>query len=279
MVRIIGDTTSGFTLEQAKELGIEYIPQIIIFGDQSYRDDTEMDSAMFAKKLAESKDLPKTAAPPPALYTPIYEDMQQKGEPGIVICPSSELSGTVRSATTALQDFPGLDVRVIDTRLIGSSQATLLKMAKQASDEGKTVDEIEDMVRTEMKKAKIYGVVDTLEYLHRGGRIGGASKFFGELLQIKPLLTVIDGKIDALEKQRTKKKAMARLLEIVEEGCNNYPDRHFSFSSLPDNPENGFLKKEFKERFGIDDLPFLNIPPGIMVHAGPNTIILSYFSE
>ncbi len=279
MVRIIGDTTSGYTLEQAKELGIEYIPQIIIFGDQSYRDDTEMDSAMFAKKLAESKDLPKTAAPPPALYTPIYEDMQKKGEPGIVICPSSELSGTVRSATTALQDFPGLDVRVIDTRLIGSSQATLLKMAKQASDEGKTVDEIEALVRTEMKKAKIYGVVDTREYLHKGGRIGGASKFFGDLLQIKPILTVLDGRVDALEKQRTKKKAMARLLEIVEEGCKDYQKGHFSFSMLADNPEMDFLKKEFRERFGAEDMPFLNIPPGIMVHAGPGTILLSFFSE
>ncbi len=279
MVRIIGDTTSGFTLEQAKELGIEYIPQIIVFGDRSYRDDTEMDSAMFAKKLAESKELPKTAAPPPALYTPIYEDMQKKGDTGVVICPSSELSGTVRSATTALQDFPGLDVRVIDTRLIGSSQATLLKMAKQASDAGQSVDEIETMVRAEMQKAQIYAVVDTLEYLHKGGRIGGASKFFGDLLQIKPLLTVVDGRIDALEKQRTKKKAMARLVEIVEEKCKDYKKGHFSFSMLADNPEIAFLKNEFKERFGAEDMPFLNIPPGIMVHAGPGTIILSFFSE
>ena len=127
MIRVIGDTTSGYNLEQAKALGIEFIPQLVIFGDKTYRDDTEMDSAMFAKKLAESPELPKTAAPPPALYTPIYKDMQEKGDSGIVICPSTDLSGTVRSATTALQDFPDLDVRIIDTRSIGSSMATLLK--------------------------------------------------------------------------------------------------------------------------------------------------------
>ena len=279
MVRIIGDTTCGFTLEQAKELNIEFIPQIVVFGDKLYRDDTEMNGPMFAEKLAESSELPKTAAPPPALYTPNYKDMKEKGDCGIVICPSSELSGTVRSATTALQDFPDLDVRIIDTRLIGSSQATLIKMAKQAADDGKSIDEIEALVRTEMAKVKIYAVVDTLEYLHKGGRIGGASKFFGELLQIKPILSVIDGKVEAYEKQRTKKKAMSRLVEIVENECKDYKKGHFSFSMLADNPEIDFLKSEFRDRFGADDLPFLNVPPASMVHAGPGVILLSFFSE
>lgn len=279
MVRIIGDTTSGFTLEQAKDLGIEFIPQIVMFGDKSYRDDTEMDSAMFAKKLAEASELPKTAAPPPALYTPIYQDMKEKGEAGIVICPSSDLSGTVRSATTALQDFPGLDVRIIDTRTVGSSMATLLVLAKQAADEGKNVDEIEAMVREKMAHIKLYGVVDTLEYLHKGGRIGGASKLIGDLLQIKPILSVVDGRVEAFEKQRTKKKALARIIELVETECKDYKKGHFSFSMLADNPEMEFLKKEFKERFGADDIPFLNVPPAIMVHAGPGVIILSFFTE
>ena len=140
-----------------------------------------------------------------------YQDMLEKGEAGIVICPSAELSGTVRSATTALKDFPELDVRIIDSRMIGSNQAMLLKMAKEASDEGKSVDEIETMVREKMKHAKLYAVVDTLEYLYKGGRIGGASKIFGDLLQIKPILFLKDGRVEAFEKQRTKKKALARI--------------------------------------------------------------------
>lgn len=279
MIRVIGDTTSGYNLEQAKALGIEFIPQLVIFGDKTYRDDTEMDSAMFAKKLAESPELPKTAAPPPALYTPIYKDMQEKGDSGIVICPSTDLSGTVRSATTALQDFPGLDVRIIDTRSIGSSMATLLKMAKEAADEGKTLDEIEAMVRRKMSNIKLYGVVDTLEYLHKGGRIGGASKLIGDLLQIKPILTLVNGRVEAFEKQRTKKKALARIIDLVEAECKDYKKGHFSFSMLDGNPEMDFLKKEFNERFGATDIPFLNVPPAIMVHAGPGVIILSFFTE
>ena len=279
MIRIIGDTTSGFTLEQAKELGIEYIPQIVVFGDKSYRDDTEMDSAMFVRMLEAASELPKTAAPPPALYTPIYQDMQEKGDSAIVICPSAKLSGTVRSATTALADFPGLDVRILDSQIVGSGIGVMLKLAKQMADEGKSIDEIEAFVKDKIAHAKLYGVVDTLEYLHKGGRIGGASKFFGELLQIKPILTIIDGKVDAFEKQRTKKKAMARVLELVQTECKDFSKGYFSFSMLDTNPEIDFLKKEFKERFGAENMPFLNLPPAIMVHAGPGVIIVTFFTE
>lgn len=279
MVRIIGDTTSGYTLDQAKELGIEYIPQLVVFGDKTYRDDTEMDSAMFVQMLDASSELPKTAAPPPALYTPIYQDMKEKGDSAIVICPSSQLSGTVRSATTALADFPELDVRIIDSQIVGSGIGVLLKIAKEMADSGKTIDEIEKHIREMCSKVKVYAVVDTLEYLYKGGRIGGASKLIGDLLQIKPILTIINGRVEAFEKQRTKKKAMARMLELVQNECKDYKKGNFSFSMLNTNPEIDFLKKEFKERFGAENMPFLNIPPAIMVHAGPGTIIVTFFTE
>ena len=279
MIRIFGDTTSGLTLTQAKELGIEFIPQLVVFGSETFRDDTEIDSETFVRKLKESTELPKTAAPPPSLYTPIYQDMVEKGDTGIVICPSSQLSGTVRSALTALEDFPGLDVRVIDTKQIGSNQAALLKYAKQWADEGKSLDEVEALVNEKITHAKIYALVDTLEYLYKGGRIGGASKFLGDILQIKPLLTIIDGRVESFEKQRTKKKALARLIELVETECKDYQNGDISFGTTADNPDIPFLKQEFKARFGVDDIPLLNLPPAIMVHAGPSTIIVSFFTD
>ena len=242
MVRIIGDTTSGLTLDQAKELGIEYIPQLVVFGDETFRDDTEIDSETFVKKLKESKDLPKTAAPPPYLYTPIYQDMVEKGDCAIVICPSALLSGTVRSATTALEDFPGLDVRIIDTKQIGAIQATMLKLAKKWADEGKSIDEVEALVNEKLSHAKIYAEVDTLEYLYKGGRIGGASKLLGDILQIKPILTLIDGRIEAFEKQRTKKKALARLIDLVEAECKDHSQAFISLGTCADNPDIPFMK-------------------------------------
>ena len=279
MIRIFGDTTSGLTLEQAKSLGIEFIPQLVVFGEQTYRDDTEIDSPTFVKKLKESSTLPKTAAPPPSLYTPIYQDMVEKQDCGIVICPSAKLSGTVRSATTALEDFPGLDVRVIDTKQIGANQAVLLQLAKQWADEGKSIDEVEALINEKISHAKIYAVVDTLEYLYKGGRIGGASKLLGDILQIKPILTVVDGQVEAFEKQRTKKRALVRLIELVENECKDYKKGYFTFGTTADNPDIPFLKEEFKARFGAENIPLLNLPPAIMVHAGPATIIVSFFTE
>lgn len=279
MIRIIGDTTSGLTLKQAKEIGIEFIPQIIIFGEESYRDDTEIDSATFVKKLMEAKELPKTAAPPPALYTPIYQDMMEKGDSAIVICPSAQLSGTTRSATTASYDFPELDIRVIDTNSIAGGIAQMILCAKQWIEEGKSIDEVEELVRDMASKEKVYAVVDTLEFLRKGGRIGGASKLLGDVLQIKPILTVSHGRVETYEKQRTKKKAMARLVEIVETQCKDYEKGHFSFSMLESESDLAYLRKEFSERFGAENVPYLNVPPGIMVHAGPGVILCSFFTD
>ena len=131
MIRVIGDTTSGYNLEQAKALGIEFIPQLIVFGEKTYRDDTEMDSAMFAKKLAESPELPKTAAPPPALYTPIYQDMQEK------IDEDTEFS-VVQSMIAYL----------LKNQMITNREAALLHTTAQAAYETMEPEERVRLIRT-----------------------------------------------------------------------------------------------------------------------------------
>ena len=130
-----------------------------------------------------------------------------------------------------------------------------------------------------MSHAKIYAVVDTLAYLYKGGRIGGASKLLGEILQIKPILYLNEGKVESFEKQRTKKKALARIIELVKNDCKDYEKAYFAFGTTADNPDIPFLKQEFRKNFGVEDVPMLNLPPGIMVHAGPATIIVSFFTE
>ena len=137
MVRIVTDTTSGILLEEAQKLNIGYIPQIINFGDKSYRDDTELNNATFLKMLLASKDLPTTAAPPPALYFPVYQQAQANNEAVIVICPSALVSGTVRSASVAAKDFPEVDIRIIDSRSIGGGLASLVLRAHSLAEEGK----------------------------------------------------------------------------------------------------------------------------------------------
>lgn len=281
MTRIIGDTTSGLTPEQAKEIGIDYIPQIVIFGDKSYRDDYEIDPVTFVKMLEASKELPKTAAPPPSLYTPIFEKLRENKEDALVLAPSVKVSGTYRSAMTAKNDFPDVDIRVIDTGVVGGPVAMELIEAKKMADQHRSLDEIENYINLLNKNVRFYAVVDTLEYLYKGGRIGGASKLFGDALQIKPILTLKDGQVEAFEKQRTQKKALSRIVDLVQGECPKGGNHGLISLSLNVNlcqEELSFFRKEFKERFGFENVPVFNAPPAFMVHAGPRVVLVSFFT-
>ncbi len=279
MIRIIGDTTSGLTLEQAGNLGIEFIPQLVIFGEQTFRDDTEINPAEFVKKLEGSSALPKTAAPPPALYDRIFEDMKAKGDSALIICPSESLSGTVRSATTAKADFPELDIRIIDTHGIGSNLAVLLSDAVKWRDAGMNIDEIEAAVTEKAERGALFALVDTLDYLYKGGRIGGAAKLFGNILQVKPILTLADGKVATFEKQHTKKKAIARMIDILQENCPDLEVGDFTFSTRPDNPDTAVITACITKKFGSVDFPMYNAPACLMVHTGPGVVLFSFFKK
>lgn len=279
MITIVADTTSSIPVPQASELGIPYIPQIIIFGDQTYRDDTEMDSKTFLTRLREATILPKTAAPPPALYNPVYEKFTQNGDTVIVLTPSADLSGTYRSAEVAAAEFPGRDIRIVDTRSIGAGLASMVLQAHQWAKEGMDADTIVKRVQDLSSRERVYFVVDTLEYLYKGGRIGGAKMLVGSLLQVKPILQLKNGRTEPVESQRTKKRAMARLKELVYAECPKNEGALLSImhGDVPDEAQ--ILANEFKTQLGLSSLPIYDLPPAILVHAGPGVIAVSFFTQ
>ncbi|MGQ9466526.1 MAG: DegV family protein [Anaerolineae bacterium] len=278
MIKIVTDTTSGLPLELAQAHDIPVLPQIIIFGEESYRDDTEMDTRMFLQKLRSSPTLPKTSAPPPALYTPLFEQLLAEGYRTIIcLHPSSELSGTVRSARMAAQDFPGADIRIVDTRTIAAPLATVVLMAARWAREGVDADTIIAQIQDMLARQRVYFVVDTLEYLHRGGRIGGAQALLGGILQIKPILTLRDGQVEPFEQQRTQRRAMARLRELVLEECPPTPESHLAVMHADAEATARELADHFAAQLGIPDIPIYELPPAIVTHAGPGTLAVSYF--
>jgi DegV family protein with EDD domain len=278
VVRIIADTTSGLPLGQAKELGIAMIPQIVIFGQQEYRDDTEIDTATFLDKLKASRALPKTAAPPPALYNPFYEEAAKRGEPLIVVAPSAKVSGTVRAAEIAAQDFPGSDIRIMDTLTIAGNLASLVLAANRLAREGGSADDIETMLKAMIPCGHIYFLLDTLEYLAKGGRIGGAKALLGELLQVKPILQIKDGQVEPFDQERTKKRATARLVEIVSEQAKMSAEPHLCVMEIDAREEAEALKGELAGRTGIQAIPIYTLPPAIVVHAGPKALAVGLFT-
>ena len=277
MVKIVADTTSGLPREMLKLLGIPLIPQIVVFGEESYRDDTELDTAAFLVKLKASKELPKTAAPAPVLYNPIYAEAKQRGESVIVIAPSAKISGTVRAATVAAQDFPGVDVRVVDSLTTAGNLASLVLMADAWAKSGLDADAIISRLNDWIARGRIYFLVNTLEYLQKGGRIGGAKALMGELLQIKPILCLREGQVEPFEQQRTKKRAVARLVEIVEEQCPKGPEAHLCVMQADAMEEAEVLAADLRSRMNLTSIPIYELPPAIVVHGGPGVLGIGFF--
>ncbi len=277
MTIIVADTTCGLPHQLLAERGIPVVPQIVMFGEESYHDDKNFDTAVFLQKLKASPRLPKTAAPEPSLYFPIYEEAQRKGESVVVITPTGKASGTFRSAETAALDFPDMDIRVIDTQTISCNLGSMVLVADDLAKAGKSPDEIIAKLTDMIPCGRLYFVVDTLEYLARGGRIGGAKRLLAELLEIRPILQIKNGQVEPFEQQRTKKRALARLIEVAEEQCQGGANAHLCVIQVAAQQEADALAQELKAKIPVSDIPIYQLPPAIVVHAGPKALGLGFF--
>ena len=277
MTVIVADTTCGLPRGLLEQRGIPFVPQVVIFGDQSFHDAGELDTAEFLKKLKASAVLPKTAAPEPTLYYPIFNKAKEHGESVIVVAPSAKISGTVRSAQIAAQEFAGLDIRIIDTLTVSCNLGSLVLIADEMAKAGKSADEIEAVIQEMIPRGRLYFVVNTLEYLAKGGRIGGAKALVGELIQIKPILAICDGQAEAYEQQRTRKRSLRRLAEIVESQCPKSADAHLAVLQVAAEAEAEALAADLKSRMHIPDVPIYELPPAIVVHGGPGAMGVGFF--
>ena len=277
MIQIIADTTCGIPVEKLKAQGIHVLPQIIIFGETTYHDDYELDTQTFMEKLLASKELPKTAAPPPTLYAPIYESILSAGDTALVIAPSQKLSGTFRSASVAAEEFHSEDIHIIDTKSIAGGLGSMVLQAKQWADEGMDIHSLLQNLESMMARERVYFMVDTLDYLYKGGRIGGASRLIGSMLQIKPILTFIDGQIEPFDKVRTASQALANIVEMDIEICKGNPGAHLTISHGGAESQAKLLAAELQDKLDLPDIPIYTCPPAIVVHASPGVISTSCF--
>jgi DegV family protein with EDD domain len=277
MVHIIADTLSSIPVEEAKKLKLPYLPQIIIFGEESYKDDTEIDSSTFLQKLRTEKELPKTAAPYPILYNPIFEELKKTKEPILVLCPPASVSGTVRSVEIAKNDFPNTEIHILDTSLLGAGLGSLVRNALLWAQNGDKIDTIISKVKEMAARNRTYFLLDTLEYLRRGGRIGAAKALVGGILQMKPLLAFRNNQVEPVESQRTKSKAIKSLIGLVQKECPRSEDAYFCIQEGGEKEEATELSNEIGKLMGFKNIPMYTVPPAILVHGGPGVIGVSYF--
>lgn len=218
-VRVVTDSTADLPKDQAQELGICVVPLTVQFGEEVYRDGVDLGSAEFFAKLATSKVTPTTAAPPSGLFEEAYRQLIKDGADGILaVNISSVLSGTYNSAVVgaeALKDQK-VPIEVVDSRSVSGGLGIPVMAAARAAREGKSLTECKAIAEDMLSRMNIYAVLDTLEFLQRGGRIGKARQLLGTLLNVKPMLTVKGGAVLPLENVRTRSKAHERIAQLLE---------------------------------------------------------------
>jgi len=279
MIKIIADTTCCLPVQRMQKLGIEFVPQIITFDKISYRDDYELSIEQFLEKLRTSKNLPGTAAPPPAMYTPIYRRILENGDSALVITPSSKVSGTFRSATIAADEFKTDRIQIIETNTIAGNLGSIVLKAREWAEQGMEMELLCEHVRDLAARERTFFLVPTLEYLHKGGRIGGAAKLIGTLLQIVPILTLKDGQVEVYEKVRSMKQAINVLVELNVNICENNPEAYLTMGHCDSQELFDRISNQLRDRLGHAEIPSLSAPPAIIVHAGPGLVVTSCFTK
>ena len=274
-VRIVTDSTGDIPLDQARDAGITIVPLTVFFGDEAYLDGVELDSSSFYSKLQSSQVLPRTSQPSPAAFQEAYVHLINEGADAILsIHLSAKLSGTYQSACTGRDTLPDsvkkIPIEIIDSQSISVGMSRSIIRAAHEAREGLGLPEIKAHVLDELARTRILAVMDTLEYVRRGGRIGGARAFLGNMLSVKPIISLKDGEVIPIEQPRTRSKAYARVAELLQEMGK------IEFVSIAESGE-GFgqqLAEALKPVYS-GDLPIYRLGSALGTHTGPGTAAIA----
>lgn len=220
-VRIVTDSSCDLTEAETTELGVEVVPLSIRFGDEELQDRFELSVEDFYARMAAADRLPETAAPAPGQFEQAFAAQVAAGADAVIcLTISEELSATIQSARTAAKAFTGAPVRVIDSKSITMGLGNLVISAAKAAAGGASADEVVALIEGRIPRGRVFGALDTLDNLKKGGRIGGAQAFLGSVLSIKPIVDISTGKVEEAAKQRTRKKSLQWLVDrIVADGA------------------------------------------------------------
>jgi DegV family protein with EDD domain len=275
-VRIVTDSTADIPREQADALGITVVPLTVFFGDEAYRDGIDLDSAGFYRKLAASKELPRTSQPSPASFQEAYTRLIDEGADGIIsVHLSSKLSGTYQSARTACNSLPEvgkkIPIEIIDSKSISVGMSRSIFLAAQEARKGLGIEEIKSHILDQLARSHILAVLDTLEYVKRGGRIGGARAMLGNMLSVKPIVSLKDGEVVPVEQPRTRSKAYARIAQLLAESGN------VEYVAIAEASEDvGQQLAQAVKAAYTGELPIYRLGAVLGTHTGPGTAAIAY---
>lgn len=280
-IRIVCDSACDITQEQAKEWGITILPLKNIWGEEEYLDGITMTPQMFYERLIETDVLPTTSQITPFEYETVFEEAAKAGDTVLCLTVSAKLSGCYQSACIARQEYEDR-VILIDTCNVALGEHILVKRAVELRDLGRSPEEIAETIEAEKSRVRLIALLDTLEYLKKGGRVSATAALAGTVLNIKPVVSVVDGEVVVLGKARGSKNGNNKLMELVRESGGVDFERPYllGYSGLSDE----LLQKYIRDSAALyqgktEDLPIAVVGSVIGTHAGPGAIALAFFSN
>lgn len=270
MVKIVTDSTTEIAPERARELGIEVVPIWVNFGSESYREKIDISTDEFYRRL-EAGEFPTTGAPPAGTFAEVYDRLAEEAEEVLAVILSPKLSATYESAQRGMELRRNTDCRVevVHDNHTAGSHGLLVMAVNDAAQQGASMEELKELVQELDKKAHVRLTFDTMEYIKRSGRIGGAQAFLGSLLHFHPIIGVIDGVVDGAGRVRSRRKALDWLVNFAA-GFNNISRLGVEYATTKEEAEE--LIRRLGSIFPADKIERFVIGPVIGTHLGPHTI-------
>lgn len=277
-VAVVVDSTAYIPPALVAQYNIRVIPQILNWEGSSLRDDVDIKPDAFYARLATAKEMPTTSQPSAGEFHEFFSKVAETAESIVAVLISKSLSGTQASAQAAADMMEGYPIEIVDSESAAMGLGYMALAAARAAENGADYKAAAEAARAHVKDMRVLFVVDTLEFLHRGGRIGGAQRLIGSMLSIKPILHLVDGKIEPLASVRTKKKALAHLLSVAKEemvGKSGIKAAVIHASAADDAQK---VYDELNQLLSPEEIHIVELSPVVGAHVGPKALGVVYYA-
>ncbi|HRJ56285.1 MAG TPA: DegV family protein [Anaerolineales bacterium] len=280
-VAIVTDSTAYIPTEYVKQYNLSITPQVLIWGEEMFRDGVDMQPEEFYTRLKSAKTMPTTSQVPIVDMQATFQGLVDQGFSVMGIFISSKLSGTQQSAIQAKQMMgsAGEKVVIVDSKSTAMALGFQVLSTARMLEAGASLQEGIAYAEKAHEKTGVFFAVDTLEFLHRGGRIGGAQRFIGSALNLKPILAVKDGKVEGVDRIRTKTKAHDRILELISEQVKGKSNIRIACLHANAHEDGKKLLERAASEFSPVETIYTELSPVVGTHAGPGTVGLAYIHD
>lgn len=277
-VAVVTDSTSSLPHDLAEQYSVRIAPQVLIWGTENLYDGIDITAGEFYERLKTTDVMPTTSQATVASFKEIFEGHVSAGKDIVAVVLSHKLSGTYQSAMQAKEMFPQANIEVVDTGTVAMALGFHALAAARVAERGGSLEEVAAVAQEDPENVGLVLMLDTLEFLHRGGRIGPTQRLLGTALRMKPILEVADGEVRPLERVRTRSKATDRILEIFADRVEGKRPLRVAVHHTGVPEDAAEVAKAVEERFQPDEMVECTIGPVVGVHAGPGAVAIAYMT-